>query len=73
MNDACIRKTIECLQKTAAFIYSYNSYYINMTTIQISERLRDKLKDMGKKGDSYEDVIQGLVEYKEREKKEGGT
>jgi predicted CopG family antitoxin len=44
-----------------------------MTTIQISERLRDKLKEMGKKGDSYEDVIWGLVEYKERENKEGRT
>ena len=64
MSDARIRKTIQCSQKTAAFIYSYNSYYINMTTIQISERLRDKLKDMGKKGDSYEDVIWGLVEIK---------
>lgn len=64
MSDARIRKTIQCSQKTESLIYPYNSYYINMTTIQISERLRDKLKEMGKKGDSYEDVIWGLVEIK---------
>ena len=34
-----------------------------MTTIQISERTRDKLKLMGNKNDSYEDVLWGLLDF----------
>lgn len=33
------------------------------STIAISEDLRNALKDLGKKGESYEDVIWKLVHY----------
>ena len=36
------------------------------STIQISEDLRNALKDLGKKGESYENVLWGLVHNKER-------
>lgn len=32
------------------------------TTIEISFELRDKLRDMGKKGDTYENIIWKLIE-----------
>ena len=35
-------------------------------TIQISEDLRNALKDLGKKGESYEDVLWKLVHNKDR-------
>ena len=36
------------------------------STIQISEDLRNALKDLGKKGDSYENVLWTLVHNKDR-------
>ena len=36
------------------------------STIQISEDLRNALKDLGKKGESYEDVLWRLVHNKNR-------
>jgi predicted CopG family antitoxin len=33
----------------------------NITTIVIEKELRDKLKEMGKKGDSYNDIIKRLL------------
>jgi predicted CopG family antitoxin len=33
------------------------------STIQVSEDLRNALKDLGKKGESYEDVIWRLVHF----------
>jgi hypothetical protein len=36
------------------------------STIQISEDLRNALKDLGKKGESYEDVLWNLVHNKDR-------
>jgi predicted CopG family antitoxin len=39
------------------------------TTIQISEELRDALKDLGKKGESYEDIIWRLVKEGNKNKK----
>jgi hypothetical protein len=36
------------------------------STIQISEDLRNALKDLGKKGESYENVLWGLVHNKNR-------
>ena len=35
------------------------------TTIQLSRDTRDKLADLGKKGDSYEDIILNLIKYYE--------
>ena len=32
-----------------------------ITTIQISQQTRDKLKELGKKGETYEDVIVRLL------------
>ena len=32
-----------------------------ITTIQITQQTRDKLKDFGKKGETYEDVIVRLL------------
>ena len=32
-----------------------------ITTIQITQQTRDKLKDLGKKGETYEDVIVRLL------------
>jgi SOS response regulatory protein OraA/RecX len=37
-----------------------------MTTVRISTELRDKLKRLGVKGETYEDVIHRLVEIAER-------
>lgn len=39
------------------------------TTIQVSKKLRDKLKELGKKGETYEDIIWKLVENYEKGKK----
>lgn len=39
------------------------------TTIQVSKKLRDKLKELGKKGETYEDIIWKLVENYETDKK----
>ena len=36
------------------------------STIQISKDLRNALKDLGKKGESYENVLWGLVHNKDR-------
>ena len=32
------------------------------TSIQLTVSLRDRLKDLGKKGESYEDIIERLLE-----------
>ena len=38
----------------------------DVTTVRISTELRDKLKKLGVKGETYEDVIQRLVEKAEK-------
>jgi len=35
----------------------------NITTIVIEKTLRDKLKSIGKKGETYNDIIKRLVKY----------
>lgn len=37
------------------------AYRKGVTTIQLSPQTRDKLKELGKKGDSYEDIILKLL------------
>ncbi len=37
------------------------------TTISISEELRDNLKNLGRTGDSYEDVIKRMYELTKRQ------
>ena len=42
----------------------------NMTTIQLSTETRDQLKELGKKGETYDEIIKKLLELvKECEKK----
>jgi predicted transcriptional regulator len=41
-----------------------------VTTVRISTELRDKLKKLGTKGETYEDVIQRLLEIAEKNKRE---
>jgi len=38
----------------------------DITTVRISTELRDKLKKLGIKGETYEDIIERLVEIAER-------
>lgn len=38
----------------------------DITTVRISTKLRDKLKKLGVKGETYEDIIQRLVEIAEK-------
>jgi len=41
-----------------------------ITTIRVSEELREKLKSMGRKGETYEDIIWKLIEHYEGERDE---
>jgi len=42
----------------------------DITTVRISTELRDRLKKLGAKGETYEDVIQRLVEMTEKNTEE---
>jgi predicted CopG family antitoxin len=42
----------------------------DITTVRISTELRDRLKKLGVKGETYEDVIQRLVEMTEKNTEE---
>jgi predicted transcriptional regulator len=42
----------------------------DVTTVRISTELRDKLKKLGTKGETYEDVIQRLLEIAEKNKRD---
>ncbi len=60
-----------------------NSYYSNLlykevlnmasregvTTIQLEKKTRDRLMELGKKGDTYDDVINKLADYWEKKKR----
>lgn len=37
----------------------------DMTTIQVSKKLRDKLKEQGKKGETYDKIIERLLKLVE--------
>ncbi len=45
--------------------HKYNRYYmlrdVMRTTIQVTEELRNALKELGKKGESYEDILWRLI------------
>jgi hypothetical protein len=44
---------------------NHNNHVKNMkTTIELSKETRDKLKNLGRKGDTYEDIILRLLEKK---------
>jgi len=34
-----------------------------ITTVQVKETTRNKLRDLGKKGDSYDDIIERLLSH----------
>lgn len=59
-----LRKTLlsEKFRKTARFIYSIVITYSMATTISLSVDMKEKLKNLGKAGDSYEDVIRKMYE-----------
>ena len=40
------------------------------TNIQVSRATRDALIKLGKKGDTYDDIIRGLLNYKKKGKYE---
>jgi len=40
-----------------------------ITTIQLSPITREKLKDLGKKAETYEDIILRLIEFYKKKKK----
>jgi hypothetical protein len=40
---------------------------MDITSIKVSKELRDRLKDMGKKGETYEDIIWRLIGATETE------
>lgn len=42
-------------------LYSTMPYRKGVTTIQLTPSTRDKLKDLGKKGESYEQIILKLL------------
>jgi transcriptional regulator len=37
----------------------------DVTTIQISKSIRDRLKELGKKGESYDEIIERLLQLAE--------
>jgi predicted CopG family antitoxin len=39
---------------------------MNQTTIQISKETRDKLKKLGRKGQTYDEVIENLLEISKK-------
>jgi len=41
-------------------------YRSGVTTIQLTPTTRDKLKDLGKKGESYEDIILKLIKNQKK-------
>ena len=42
---------------------------MEISTIQCSEKTKKKLKELGKMGDSYEDVMKMLIDFYEKNKK----
>jgi predicted CopG family antitoxin len=38
-----------------------------ITTIQISKETRDELKELGKKGETYDEVIKKLLEHAKKQ------
>lgn len=39
---------------------------MNQTTIQVSKETRDKLKKLGRKGQTYDEVIENLLEISKK-------
>ena len=41
---------------------------VRITTIQVKETTREKLKDLGKKGETYDQIIEKLLRIYEKRK-----
>jgi hypothetical protein len=41
---------------------------VRITTIQLKETTREKLKDLGKKGETYDQIIEKLLQTYEKRK-----
>jgi len=41
-------------------------YRTGVTTIQLTPTTRDKLKELGRKGESYEDIILSLIKNQKK-------
>jgi hypothetical protein len=41
---------------------------VRITTIQLKETTREKLKDLGKKGETYDQIIEKLLQIYEKRK-----
>lgn len=48
------------------YIWSYNTYDMEQTTIQISKGTREKLKMVGRKGQTYNEIIETLLEVSKK-------
>ena len=56
------------MTKLPSIVYTMfsNVYGVyTMTMIRVSEKVRDKLRELGRKGDTYSDVIAKLIELHE--------
>lgn len=42
----------------------------DITTIQVSKTIRDRLKELGKKGETYDEIIERLLELVEEKTRE---
>ena len=56
---------------TIVVIELYSSYckmfvMVTITTIQVKETTRDKLKDLGRKGETYDQIIEKLLQIYEK-------
>ena len=47
--------------------YGKNMSEKRKTTIELSKETRDRLKELGKKGETYEDIIKRLLELAKKE------
>ncbi len=46
------------------WLYANHSYYMdNITTIQLSKETRGKLLELGKKKETYDDLINRLIDF----------
>jgi predicted CopG family antitoxin len=51
-----------CIVLHNNYIQNLNHYKMEETTIQIKKITREKLKKIGRKGQSYDDIIENLLE-----------
>ncbi len=57
---------IRCIVTNNNYIQDINCYNMEETTIQIKKITREKLKKIGRKGETYDDIIENLLEIGKR-------